>query len=84
MSCRCQRGEEKEIEKAAKRDAFEDRAGMLLYLKADFDEAVLKGNWEQGIRLYDVSEDERQELFITELTDVFVRIKQAQSAVGMR
>lgn len=73
---------EKEIEKAAKRDAFEDRAGMLLYLKDDFDEAVLKGNWEQGIRLYDVSDDERQELFITELTDVFVRIKQTQSVAG--
>lgn len=73
---------DKEIEEAAKRDAFEDRAGMLLYLKDDFDEAVLKGNWEQGIRLYDVSDDERQELFITELTDVFTRIKQAQSVAG--
>ncbi len=73
---------EKEVDETAKKDAFEDRAGMLLYLKADFDKAVLAGNWEQGIKLYAVSEDERQELFKTELTDVFARIKQVQSLVG--
>lgn len=73
---------EEEIDENAKRDAFDDRAGMLLYLKEDFDEAFLSGNWEQGIKLYDVSEDERQELFITELTDLFARIKQVQNIVG--
>lgn len=73
---------EEEIDEHAKRDAFDDRAGMLLYLKADFDEAILSGNWEQAIKLYDVSADERQELFITELTDLFARIKQVQSIVG--
>lgn len=73
---------EEEIEKAAKRDAFDDRAGMLLYMKEDFDEAVLTGDWEQGIKLYVVSEDQRQELFITELTDLFARIKQIQSFTG--
>lgn len=73
---------EEEIDENAKRDAFDDRAGMLLYLKEDFDEAILSGNWEQGIKLYDVSEDERQELFITELTDLFARIKQVQNIVG--
>lgn len=51
---------------------------MLLYLKKDFDESVLKGDWEQGIKLYVVSEDERQELFLTEITDLFARIKQVQ------
>lgn len=73
---------EEEISEAAKRDAFDDRAGMLLYLKDDFDEALLSGDWEQGIKLYAVSEDERQELFITELTDLFARIKQVQGIVG--
>lgn len=73
---------EAEIEETAKRDAFDDRAGMLLYLKEDFDEAVLSGDWEQGIKLYAVSEDERQELFITELTDLFARIKQVQGFAG--
>ena len=73
---------EEEVEENAKKDAFEDRAGVLLYLKEDFDEAVLEGNWEQGIKVYVVSEDERQELFFLELTDLCSRIKQVQSLVG--
>lgn len=71
-----------EVEEIAKKDAFDDRSGMLLYLKADFDEAVLDGAWEQSVQLYVVSEDERQELFVTELTDLFARIKQVQSFTG--
>lgn len=73
---------EEEIDEAAKRDAFDDRAGMLLYLKDDFDDAVLSGDWEQGIKLYAVSEDERQEIFVTELTELLGRIKQVQTIVG--
>ena len=73
---------EEEVEKKAKKDAFDDRAGLLLYLKKDFDEAVLDGTWKQGVKLYVVSEDVRQELFITEITDLFARIKQVQSFVG--
>ena len=73
---------EEEIEESAKRGAFDDRAGMLLYLKEEFDEAILAGNWEQGIKLYEVSEDERQEIFVTELTELLGRIKQVQTIVG--
>lgn len=73
---------EEEIDEAAKRDAFDDRAGMLLYLKDDFDEALLSGDWEQGIKLYAVSEDERQEIFVTEFTELLRRIKQVQTIVG--
>lgn len=73
---------EEQIDEVAKKDAFDDRSGMLLYLKEDFDEAVLTGAWEQGIKLYAVSEDERQELFIEELTDLFAVIKQVQGFVG--
>lgn len=73
---------EETVDENAKKDAFDDRAGMILYLKEDFDEAVLTGDWEQGIKLYAVSEDERQELFITELTDLFAQIKQVQGLAG--
>lgn len=48
---------EEEIEEAAKKAAFDDRAGMLLYLKDDFEQAILNGDFEQGIKLYDVSEE---------------------------
>ncbi len=73
---------DEEIEECAGRDAFDDRAGMLLYLKEDFDESVLTGNWAQGIQLYDVSDDERQELFTEELGELLSRIKQVQSIAG--
>lgn len=73
---------EEEVEEIAKKAAFDDRAGMLLYLKKDFDDAVLAGNWERGIKLYAVSEDERQVFFVTELTDLLARIKQVQSFAG--
>lgn len=73
---------EKEVEEAAKKDAFDDRVGLLLYLKKDFDEAVLDGRWKQSMKRYVVSEDERQELFVTELSDLFARIKQVQSIAG--
>lgn len=73
---------EKEVEEIAKKAAFDDRAGVLLYLKEDFEEAVLDGAWEQGVKLYVVSEDERQEIFISELTDLFARIKQVQGFAG--
>lgn len=73
---------EEEVEEAAEKDAFNDRAGLLLYLKEDFDRAVLDGIWEQSVKLYVVSEDERQELFVTELTDLFARIKQVQKFAG--
>ncbi len=71
-----------EIEESAKRDAFDDRAGMLLYLKEGFEKAVLTGDWEQGLQLYVVSDDERQELFTEELTELFYRIRQVQSVTG--
>ena len=69
---------EEAVEEIAKKDAFDDRTGILLYLKKDFDEAVLEGAWEQALKLYIVSEDERQELFRTELADLFARLKQVQ------
>lgn len=73
---------EEAVEENAKKDAYDDRAGMLLYLKEDFDQSVLEGDWERGMKLYIVSEDERQELFLTELTDLFARIKQVQTLAG--
>ena len=54
----------------------------MLYLKKDFDKAVLADNWENGLNLYEVSDDERQEIFVTELTDLLGRIKQIQSITG--
>lgn len=73
---------EKEIDDAANRDAFDDRVGMILYLKADFDKAVLSGDWINGMKLYGVSEDERQELFISDISEEFTKIKKIQASKG--
>jgi len=73
---------DEEIEECARKDAFNDRAGMLVYLKEDFDESVLAGDWEQGMQLYDVSDDERQELFTEELVELLSRIRQVQGFTG--
>lgn len=82
--CRCDVSglTEEEVEEIAKRDAFDDRAGMMLYIKEDFDEAVLEGAWERGIQLYAVSEDDRQELFVSELAGLLGRIKKVQGLIG--
>ena len=71
-----------EVLAQAKKDAFDDRAGVLLYLKEDFDQAVLSGKWEDGIQIYSVSEDERQELFETELKVLLTKMDKVQTMAG--
>lgn len=82
--CRCDVREMtgEEISEIAKKDAFDDRAGMLIYLKKDFDKAVLDGEWENALKLYVSSEDERQELFKAELEDELKMIKKVQALTG--
>lgn len=82
--CRCDVSDmtEKEVFAQAKKDAFDDRAGVLLYLKKEFTQAVLDHDWELGLQIYSVSEDERQELFETELTNLLGQIKQVQILAG--
>jgi len=82
--CRCDVSHmtEEEVLEQAKKDAFDDRAGILLYLKQDFDRAVLKGDWESGMQLYAVSEDERETLFESELENILEQIRQAQRITG--
>lgn len=82
--CRCDVSglTEEEVYAAAKKDAFDDRAAMLLYLKKDFDRAVFAGKWENAIKLYEVSEDERKELFKNELGGELKMIKKAQALTG--
>lgn len=82
--CRCDVSEmtAEEVLSQAKKDAFDDRAGILFYMKEDFEQSVLDGNYEQALQLYIVSEDERQELFATELTALLGQIAQTQSMAG--
>jgi ABC-type multidrug transport system permease subunit len=70
------------VDEAAEKAAFDDRAGMIVYIKENFDEATLSGKYQDGIKLYDVSDDERQEIFVTEVTDLLARINQIKGLVG--
>lgn len=82
--CRCDVRDmtEEEVLAQAKKDAFDDRAGVLLYLKEDFDQAVLEGAWEAGMQIYAVSDDERWELFESDLKELLQQIQQVQMITG--
>lgn len=82
--CRCDVSDmtEAQIEEQAKEDAFNDRAGTLLYLKREFENGVLDGNYDDAIRIYVVSDDERWELFETELTETLEQISYAAQYTG--
>ena len=82
--CRCKVSmcEESEIEAQTKVDAFEDRAGALLYLKEDFDECVKKGDYINALQVYDISDDERWELFESGLTNELARIYKLSQMTG--
>lgn len=83
--CRCDvRGmSEDEVLKQAKKDAFDDRAGTLLYIKTDFETCVLAGDYEGAIQIYSVSDDERWELFEIELKDSLQQIYHVAEYAGM-
>lgn len=82
--CRCDVSAmtEEEVLEQAKKDAYDDRAGSLLYLREDFTQALFEADWEAAMQIYDVSEDERQEMFEAELKNLLERVKQVQLIVG--
>lgn len=67
---------DEEVQKQAEKDAFEDRVGILLYLKKDFGEALKTEEWEKGLKLFRVSEDERQELFESDMESLLGQLSQ--------
>lgn len=69
--CRCKAADmtETEVLEQAKIDAYEDRIGVALYLKKDFDTGIMEGDWSKAVQVYHMSEDERYELFENDLQD---------------
>lgn len=74
---------EEEVLEQAKKDAFNDRMGTILYLKPEFDQAVMRGNWEKAVLFYQVSEDERWELWEDAFANELTAIYQVAQGVGM-
>lgn len=73
---------EAEVQKQAEQDAMNDRMGTILYVKTDFDENVMKGNWEEAFLFYQVSEDERWELWEDSFSGELSAIYQAAQGTG--
>lgn len=73
---------EAEVQKQAEKDAMNDRMGTILYVKPDFDENVMKGNWEEAFLFYQVSEDERWELWEDSFSGELSAIYQAAQGTG--
>lgn len=73
---------EVEVQKQAEQDAMNDRMGTILYVKPDFDENVMKGNWEEAFLFYQVSEDERWELWEDSFSGELSAIYQAAQGTG--
>lgn len=82
--CRCDVREltGEEVEQQAKKDAFDDRAGTLLYIKKDFEKDILLGDYQSAIQVYSVSDDERWELFELELTEALSQIHSVAEFAG--
>ena len=82
--CRCkvQGMTVEEAEAQAKKDAYDDRAGVILYLSATFDECVLEGNLQGAMQIYPTSDDERWELFEAKLTELLSQINEAAEYAG--
>lgn len=82
--CRCDAGDmtEEQVKKQAEKDAFDDRAGALLYMKQDFETAVLEENYQKAFQIYLVSDDERWELFETEVKSILSKIHYAGEYAG--
>lgn len=73
---------EAEVQKQVEKDAMNDRMGTILYVKPDFDENVMKGNWEEAFLFYQVSEDERWELWENSFSGELSAIYQATQGTG--
>lgn len=76
--CRCDVSHmtDEEITEQAKKDAFDDRAGTILYLKEEFDKAVSGGTYEVAVLLFTTSDDGRYELFIEDLKNSLATVNQ--------
>lgn len=74
---------QEEVSEQAKEDAFEDRAGVLLYVKKNFDAYILEGEYAGAIQLYNVSADERRKLFEADLAAVLAQLHQLSANAGM-
>ncbi len=76
--CRCDVSDmtEEEVTSQAKKDAFDDKAGTILYIKEDFDKAVIEGKYKDAVLVYTTSDDDRYQLFESDMVSILTTINQ--------
>ncbi len=61
--CRAKVSDDFNIDKQLKTDGNEDRMGVAVYLKEDFDKCALNGDYAKALTIYTLSDDSRNEAF---------------------
>ena len=69
-----------EADARVKTDGVEDRMGSALYLSKDFDEELLSGSMKDSLIIYNLSDDEREELFSNEIRLAVSQIRMAAAS----
>ena len=73
---------EEEILTQVQAEAMNDRIGTILYLKPDFAKNAMRGDWENALLCYEVSDDERFELFEESVTGDLQAIQEVAAGTG--
>lgn len=73
---------DEDVSSQIEKDGFFDRAGVILRLKSGFDDAVLGGDLSDGLELIISSDDDREEIFETEINDLLSKIHRAGTVSG--
>lgn len=73
---------QQEVEEQAKKDAFDDGMAAILYIKPELEESFADGNQEQSMIIYDVSSDERKELFKADWNELMFEVRSAMEKAG--
>ena len=55
---------------------------MAIYLKESFDDDIISGECEKAVKIYDVSDDDRQELFENDLSSLLGMLHQSVLGTG--
>ncbi len=67
------------VDKRIKKDGYEDKMGVALFLQPDFEEKASAGKAEEAVNIYVLSDDERTEALENELKFQLARVNSAGS-----
>lgn len=70
------------VDKRIKKDGYEDKMGVALFLQPDFEEKASAGKAEEAVNIYVLSDDERTEALENELKFQLARVNSACGKMG--